>query len=98
VEDFSLSVDNILLQIESSGFRNTKVFHVVGNRHAGFFTYSKKMVDGRTACKNHRGVVENIDLLLPELFGRYPFHLNERPEINLHIVLLRQVEIWGFWR
>jgi hypothetical protein len=85
------------LEIEGGSFRNTKVLHVIGHRNPGFFTDPEKMVNSSSAGKNHCGMIQNINFLLSEFFRRDPFNLNERPKINLHIVLFRQVKVRGFW-
>lgn len=41
-------------------------------------------------------MIEDVDFLLAEILCRYPLYLYERLEINLEIVFLCQVVIWGF--
>lgn len=85
MEDFSFAIHDIFLQVECRGLGNTEVFHCIGYRDAGLLANLEKVIYSSTACKNNRGMIQDVDLLSPEVFGLNAFNLNEWPEVNLDI-------------
>ena len=88
IEHFALAVKNEFLEIKGDGFRNAKIFRILGDDYFHFFTDPEEMIDGIAAGEYHRGKCGNIDLLFAEFLDRNGFHLNERPKVNFQIELL----------
>ena len=97
-KDFSFSVDDIFLQIESYRFGHTEIFHRFRNRYPQSFTQLEKMINCCSCRENNSCVIQNRNFLLSEFFWGYFFYLNERTKLNIYTVLFCNVEIRRFLR
>ena len=95
MEDFSLSVNNILLKIKGNVFGDTEVFHGVRHHIAQFTANTKIMVYGCLAGEDNGRKIADIDLLLSEVLRTYPLNLNKRFEIDFQVIFSGQFKIGG---
>jgi len=93
IENFPLAVQYELLEIKGHSLRNTEILGILRHADLHLFTNTEKMIDSIPAGEDHSRELCNIDLLLPEILGRYGFQANERMESKLHLVLLGKLEI-----
>ena len=96
IGDFSLTVDNVFLQVERDLFRGAEITHRVGHVYSTFLTKTEEIVDSCARCENHGGEIGKINLRLAELLRRESLHFDHGTEHNLHIVLCRYVKIGRF--
>ena len=96
VEDLSLPVHNILLQIICRRFRNTEILHRIRHGNPQFLTNSEEMINSVSAGENNSLVIQNIDFGLPELSGINTFHMNKRAKIDFYLVVVSKIEIRRF--
>ena len=96
MEYFTLTINNIFLQVKCHILGYAEILHVVGDHNPQFIADPEEMVDTCFACKNHCCKVEDINFLLTKILGGYTLNLNKRFEINLQIIFFSQLEIWGF--
>lgn len=93
VEDFAFAVLNVFLQVISGGFGYAEIFHRIRNGETHFLADAEEMVNRITAGKDHSGKIADVHALLAEFLCGNAFHMNELTEIDLEIVLLRQLRI-----
>ena len=96
VKNFTFSINNVFLQIECHILSDTEIFHCIGHHNPQLVTYPEKMINSRFTVENYCSVVQNIDFLLPEIFGRNTFNLDKRLEIDLQIIFFCELKIWRF--
>ena len=48
------------------------------------------------ACEYYCSIIRQIDLILPEIFGRNPFDMDKFPEIDFQVELFGQIVIRRF--
>lgn len=95
MKNFPFPVDDVFLQIEGRGFRNTEIFQGIGYGDPEFLGNPEKMVNSRATVKQDGRIILQVDPGLPEFPGRNPFHLDERPEIYLYGGAFSQFGVGG---
>lgn len=82
-EHLALAVLDVLLDIESNGFCDAEIFHVIRYVDAQLLAKLEEIVDGMTRSEHDSCIIQNGDVLLTEFLGRQSLNFNERMEIYL---------------
>ena len=93
VKDFTFPVNDIFLKIEGSGFGNAEILELVQIGDPHLIADPEKMISSMTAGQYHSSEIADIDSVLAKLLSRYPFDVNEFPEIYLQVKLPGQLVI-----
>jgi hypothetical protein len=93
VKDFTFPVNDIFLKIEGSGFGNAEILELVQIGDPHLIADPEKMISSMTAGQYHSSEIADIDSVLAKLLSRYPFDVNEFPEIYLQVELPGQLVI-----
>lgn len=96
MKNLSLPVYNVFLQIKCNILGYTEVLHRIRHHNSEFIADPEEMINTGFACKNNSSKVENIDLLMSEIFCGNTLNLDERLKIYFEVVFFCQVEIWRF--
>lgn len=96
VEDLPFAVDNIFLQVKCHVFGDAEILHGIRDRKAHLITDPEVMINGSFRGKNHCGKIGQVDFLLPEVLGRYTFHLNKLSEVYFQVVFFSELKIRRF--
>lgn len=67
VEDLSLPVNDVFLEIKSNILRDTEIFHCIRNNDAQLVADPEEMIYPGFACKDYGSKIQNIDFLVPEI-------------------------------
>ena len=94
MEDLTLPIHYVFLKIICHRLRYAEVLHRIRYSNTGLFTNSEEVINGTSAGKNDRSMIQDIDPLLTEIVSLHTFNMNERAEIDLQSVFLGQIEVW----
>jgi hypothetical protein len=97
VENFSLSVDDIFLQVNCDGFRRAEILHGIRYLDPEFIADPEKVVDRDTAVEHNCRKIKQIDPGGPEFLARNALDTDKLEKIQINLVFFSYLEIWGFF-
>ena len=102
VEYLAFAVYDIFLQIKGYLLSGAEILQCFRNGVFRLLRYSEKIVNADFACKDNGGIVGQIDVLCPEIFGANTDNLDKLSECDIKFQLFSQIKIraavaYGFW-
>src|SRR5687768_11995485 len=94
---FSFPIKNIFLNIISSSFRRTEIFHCFRNFISHFLTQTEIMINAVTACNDNSCIVSKVNSFKAEFFCRNSFHMKEGYKVNFKITLFGKLYVGRFF-
>jgi hypothetical protein len=98
MEDFSLAVLHVFLEVIGCGFRDAEIFHGIGHLDTHLFTDSEEMVNGVAGSENNGRIIKDVDPVFPELFRWNSLYIDKFPENNVNIELFYQIIVRRFFK
>ena len=101
MEDLSLSIDDVFLQVYCDRLRDAEIFHRFWNSYPQLSAQTEEMVNRYLTREDDCCVRQDVHFLLAERLGVYAINLSERAEVYRHAVVVCQLKIWRLgvgWR
>ena len=95
VENLTLAIHNMLLQIHGHGLSSAEILHRLRNLHPQLLTELEKRVDCVAGRKSNGGIIRDINPLRTELQRSQRLDRKERLELKTDAVLIGQGIVRG---
>ncbi len=101
MENLTLTVDYVFLQIYCDRLRYAEILHRLWNSYTQLSTQTEEMVNRYLTREDDGSIGQDVHFLLTERLGVYAINLSERAEVYRHAVVVCQLKIWRLrvgWR